>query len=182
MTLVGAMSFIYLNVIRRLLSPALWYTIRYTRYLFARPPKVWRTFKNYDKTNFLNEIKKLPYRADPLYGAIDYTVYDLDFFFWHALSKGRDCDDFAYAWYSWAKNKRYPAKMLVVMEGNDITTSHVITIFRDSQGWNCANLRSVGSGYRTANDALKYLMNFEFKNPNGKTFRYNNIRVSTFMA
>lgn len=175
--MIRLMASLYIKLLRNILSPSLWFIARYTVYLFVWPTKRWKDYKKLDKTQYQLKVAGMPYRGDPLWGAVDYTVYDLDFFFWSGLKRGRDCDDYSFAWFEWAKYKGYPCKQIVVMEHNKIATSHIVTVFKDNQGWNCTNNQLYKSGFPSYLASLNWLKEFSYRNPNGTTFKYNNMDI-----
>lgn len=172
-TVIKAGFDLYVKQLRSHLSPALYWTIRNTVYRNVRPPKVWDSYKKLSKAQFALKMKAMPYRGEPLGGAVDYTIQEPDFFFWTGLTKGRDCDDFAYIWYLWAKNKQYICDQIILMNGIDITTSHVITVFYDGT-WNLGNNQFLKSGYKTMEAAINGVKEFTWGS-GSKTHHYEKL-------
>jgi hypothetical protein len=173
-TIVKAGFDVYVKQLRSKLSSQLYWIIRNTRYRSVRVPKVWESYKKLSKAQFLLKMKEMPYRGEPLGGAVDYTIQEPDFFFWKGLDKGRDCDDFAYIWWLWAKNKQYICDQIILMNGMDITTSHVITVFYDGT-WNLCNNQYLTSGYKTMEAAINGVKNYTWKGAGATTHHYENL-------
>ncbi len=58
--------------------------------------------------DFEELINSYKYYKDPLWGLLDFTIQQPDFFFLERKS-ARDCDDWARMWYRWAKHRSYEA-------------------------------------------------------------------------
>jgi len=85
-------------------------------------------YKEMPAGDFKNESMKSLYKSDPAKGAFDFTFLDPKFFFWDELPYGRDCDDFSYMWYLWARFNNQLAYQYVVVPNIDIKKSHAVTV------------------------------------------------------
>ena len=121
---------IYLKIIRKITSP-IFYLI--SRIKYGKLPDKWESVKNLSMEKFSEMLLSYPYKSDPFFGAIDYSLINPNYFF---IEKdyGRDCDDFARMWWLWAiHNKKTPVYEVVIVERTKITSAHVITIIKESE-------------------------------------------------
>ncbi len=80
------------------------------------------------KDEFKKKITEYQYVSDPGKGFVDFTFLDPKFFFWDVLPYGRDCDDFSYMWYLWARFNEAIAYQYIVIPNFDVKNSHVVTV------------------------------------------------------
>jgi hypothetical protein len=82
------------------------------------------------------EMHMFDWRPEPRNGALDFTYRDSSFFVSDAITKtfGRDCDDFAYQWFTYFKSKGYDEVYNIILTTDSykylVKKSHVITIVR----------------------------------------------------
>jgi len=92
----------------------------------------WNRFKQLPLEQFADVINAYPYKSDPLWGALDYTIEDPRHYF--CLSNhtnplfGADCDDTAETWLLWAKENNISGFKLYICDGWRIWNSHVTCV------------------------------------------------------
>lgn len=92
--------------------------------------EIWEKAKNYDIVDFSNLVNSYPYKWESMQGLFDasFPSSSPDYFF-QALEKGRDCDDFARIWRLWAEYKGMTAWEYVILDKNKpFSTAHVVCI------------------------------------------------------
>ena len=90
-------------------------------------PDKWDTVKKYDKYRFGAELMSYPYKSDFLWGILDHSPHEKNFFFLERRHN-RDCDNWSRMWYWWAKYKCFPVWEICIMDGLKIWTAHKLTI------------------------------------------------------
>lgn len=123
---------LYLRLIRSWLSPLLYWLFRRTIYRGVLPDR-WASARNYSVQKFTELLLSYPYKSDFLWGAIDFSPQEPNFFF-KERRFNRDCDDWARMYFWWASGKGYHTQEVVICNGFRFWQSHVITIWWDNDG------------------------------------------------
>lgn len=119
---------------------------------------VWDKYINMDMATFSETINKLPYRWDRLHGLVDKTA-DINTFF-DDKEYGRDCDDFARAWLTWAFYNDFKAQEVIITTKDHIATkAHVIAIINKEDKYYLCNYKVYGI-FSCFDTALNYMKNF----------------------
>ena len=130
-----------LAAVRKVTSKLLWKIIRR---FFLKPPNhpgVWEIVRNYSLLDFNRVMCGKQYKMDPLWGILDYTLYDLDYYFYYEYSYipsyGGDCDDAAYAWFEYLKNSNLATDIyqILCIDGWKVSTMHFFTVARFHDGY-----------------------------------------------
>jgi hypothetical protein len=124
---------------------------------------IWQPYINLSMSEFDTTINNLPYRWDRLHGLLDKTG-NIDTFF-DPKEYGRDCDDFARAWLTWAVfNNFYSREIIVTTKAHLFTKAHVITIINRGSKFYLCNYKHYGP-FTSFDKALGYMERFpSYKN------------------
>lgn len=118
-------------------SHILWWIARI--FLKVQNPGKWLAVKSTYTAQQLSELmESLKYKADPILGTVDYTLYDLDLLFNDTLTSGwfygRDCDDASLAWFEWAIFHDFNCWQITLCDGGNILSSHMATVYQQPNG------------------------------------------------
>lgn len=142
---------IWLSSVRPYTSPYLYWLFRRTIYREGLPDK-WEQVRELDKEAFGEKLMELPFLMDFGSGALDFSPEEKGFFFLER-EYNRDCDNWARMWFWWAEHRQYPAWEIAIIDGYDVTTAHMITVFKDEEGYNLCNYKVVGQ-YSSLEEAV----------------------------
>jgi hypothetical protein len=144
-----------LKLIRKIVSPILFHIFKIG---FSKSETRWNEVKQLDIESFNYFLSKYKYNPDPALGIFDYTLFDLDYFLnrdnEHNQLFGRDCDDFAYAWYQWAKHNKISAFMILMIDGFKTETLHMTTVIVIDGKYHLCNYHLWFTGKKSIQDAL----------------------------
>lgn len=149
-----------LSKLRLLTAPFIYWWLR--KQLKVEFPGKWEDAIQYLSVNQLSEKLDITnYKWDPLGGVVDYTLFDLDLFFnasenFTKPPYGRDCDDFAWIWFNWAKVHGLPTWMVLLIDGYNLKSLHFVTVIQFSEReYGLANYTMQPALYRTLGGAME---------------------------
>lgn len=127
-----------LAIIRKPISRIVWF---FVKDILAKPERgCWSSVVKQPLKVFNAIMSAASYRRDPFYGLLDYTVYDLDYYFFPGndgkFFYGRDCDDAAHVWFNYLKeqNDVDEVYMILCIDGWNIASLHFFTVAKFSHG------------------------------------------------
>jgi hypothetical protein len=138
--------------VRRITSPLLY--LLYRTINNKKLPDKWSEIKQLEEKRFKDAILSYEYRRDFLWGLVDMSLQQPNFFFDRERDNNRDCDDFAHMWYWWAIGRGYPAWVAFIIENQDISTAHVITVFHDGKEYVLADYHTYRNEYSSVEEAI----------------------------
>lgn len=133
---------VWLNSVRPFKSPYLYWLFRETVYGEDLPER-WVHIKDFDRESFGEVLMEYPFRMDFGSGVLDFSPEEKDFFFLKR-EHNRDCDNWARMWFWWAEHHQYPVWEIAIIDGYDLRTAHMITVFKDERGYHLCNYEIVG--------------------------------------
>lgn len=142
----------WLMYIRSVKSPYLYWLFRQTIYRGDLPER-WVYIRDLEKYEFEEILQEYPFRMDLGQGLFDFSPKEEDFFFL-PREKNRDCDNWARMWFYWAQYNHYPVWEIAIINGLDISSAHMITIFKDEEGYNLCNY-SIVQQYTSLEEAVE---------------------------
>lgn len=119
---------------------------------------IWGKYIKLSMNDFSTAINKLPYEWDLLHGLVDKTG-NIDRFF-DSRQYGRDCDDFARAWFTWGVGNGYHCQEYIVSTSDKIVgNAHVIDVIdKDGLFWLC-NYENKGA-FTSEQKALDFMKRY----------------------
>lgn len=167
--------FFWLMGVRRFFSKVIYWTLRKTIFRGSLP-NYWDTIKNHDMKEFSLFINMYPFKRDPLWGLLDYTIQEPDFFFL-GLKHSRDCDDFAQMWYWWAKENGYSAWLVMMYDKWKLNSGHMTCIIYKEGQYHLADFHIKGK-YSSFEEAME-----QFKNRELLSYgKYKNLRWKIYAS
>lgn len=142
---------VWLLHVRPFKSTYLYWFFRETLYTEEFPSK-WVEIKHLSREEFGERLMEYPFLMDPGLGVLDFSPKEEDFFFLERRW-GRDCDNWSRMWFWWAVYHGYPVWEIAIMDGFDITTAHMITVFKDGSGYTLCNYTIVDT-YSSLEEAV----------------------------
>lgn len=142
----------WLHHIRSFKSPYLYWFFRETLYRGDLPEK-WIHVRDLNKYDFAAVLQNYPFRMDLAGGLFDFSPQEEDFFFL-SRERNRDCDNWSRMWFYWAQYHNYPVWEIAIINGWDITSAHMITVFQDRDGYNLCNYTIVDQ-YSSLEEAVE---------------------------
>lgn len=149
-----------LSKIRLITAPFIYWWIKPK--LKIEYPGKWQDTVQYYSSNQMSDLMgREIYKPDPLGGVVDYTLFDLDLFFntspeFLKAPYGRDCDDWAWVWFNWAKVHRLPTWMILLIDGYNLKSLHFATVIQFSEReFGLANYTMQPALYRTLEGAAE---------------------------
>lgn len=121
--------------LRNPISHILWWIVRC--FLTVERPGKWNAIRSTSTAQQMSDLMSaINYKADPMMGVFDYTLYDLDLIFNEKKSWwwSCDCDDSAFAWFDWAVGHDYSAWQVALVDGTDIKSAHMVTVYQQPDG------------------------------------------------
>lgn len=154
--------------------------------LFLKAPEkgIWDRVKKQPLSVFNTMMSPNNYIADPGLGIFDYTLYNLDYYFYtgneNNIAYGRDCDDSAFVWYNYLQGQPYVEEVFMILCSNgwNIKSLHFFTVakFTDKK-WYLFNYTQHSDAFADLNDACE-----EFKrSPITVSGKYHNLCFTTYM-
>jgi len=109
-------------------------------FVLARPMcDYWSKIKNQPLNVFNAMMVPINYKPDPLFGLLDYTLEDPNYYFYIGNDgnyfMGKDCDDAAFIWYMYLIEQIFIDEVYIIlaMDGIDIRTLHFFTVAKFSE-------------------------------------------------
>lgn len=123
---------------RKITSPILWFLIK--PFLKKPDKNYWDEMKKLILTEFDVIMKDISYKSDPLWGILDYSYTDPNYYFFEGNKNnvlyGRDCDDIATTWYKFLKLKPSTKEIYMILCSNgwNLKQSHLFTVAKFDDG------------------------------------------------
>lgn len=126
------------SYIRKMYSPIFWKIMQH--FVLAHPEHdYWSQVKKHPLEVFNAMMSSIGYKPDPLFGLLDYTLEDPNYYFFVGNDgnyfMGKDCDDAAFIWYKYLIEQIFIDEVYVIlaMDGIDIRTMHFFTVGKLSE-------------------------------------------------
>ncbi len=150
-----------LSSIRKFTSPVIWWIMKT---FFLKRPKggMWNKIKEYPLNVFNAFLRSQKYKPDPLYGIIDYTLKDPDYYFYTGdndnVKLGKDCDDSAWITFLYLKEKCYVDECYMMLGMNEwnIPSLHFWVVAKfDDGNYRLFNYGMYNQLFTSVDDACK---------------------------
>lgn len=153
--------------LRKYTAKTIWFFIKF----FLKKPKerLWELLRTKELVEFNKIMKTVTnfYKYDPFRGVVDYTLYDLNYYFNKDNNNnffyGKDCDDAAYVWFEYLKTKVYVDEVynILCIDGWKIKTMHFFVVARFNDGkYRLFNYEMVNKHFNTLHEAVLEMNKF----------------------